>query len=84
VAVLGGNLPPSRTPGTYAPFSELAARTTVRLPARRNRPMARSIFNSTTLFWFKISQYTRDHLILSSRARNRFAVIELGFCSHFG
>src|SRR5688572_5489516 len=42
LAVLGGNLPPSRTHGHRSPFSEIVVRTTVGLVARQNGPVARS------------------------------------------
>ncbi len=49
-AVLGGNLPPSRTHDGRSPFSACVVRTTVGRVARQNRPVARSTRSSTASF----------------------------------
>ena len=53
--VLGGNLPPSRTPDGRPPFSARVVRAVVGRVARQNGPVARSTRNPTE--WFRFGLY---------------------------
>jgi len=55
LAVLGGNLPSSRTHNAHSPFRARVLRTAVGRVARQNWPVARSTRNSTE--WFRFSGF---------------------------